>query len=169
MDRNLALEVVRVTEAAALLASRYMGRGDEKLAVDSAIDAMEKAFLSVAVKGKVVNGGISNRSKDKTDDIIVGNIDGTEVDVVIDPLDGKKTCARGGQNAISAVALGEPGAFFNAPPVYMEKIAVGEAAKGIIDIAQPPEINIKRLARIFNIITMYPLKNVFLFGASISF
>ena len=147
MDRNLALEVVRVTEAAALLASRYMGRGDEKLALDSAIDAMEKAFSSVAIKGKVVIGKLNNKRKSIADDIMVGNIDGTEVDVVIDPLDGKTTCARGGQNAISAVALGEPGSFFNAPPVYMEKIAVGEAAKGIIDITQPPEINIKRLAR----------------------
>lgn len=147
MDRNLALEVVRVTEAAALLASRYMGRGDEDLANKSAVEAMLKGFSSVAIDGKVI------MSKGRDDDFFlldgmeVGNKNGNIVDVVVDPLDGRATCVRGGQNAISAVAMGEKGSFLNAPPIYMEKIAVGKDARGIIDITEPPEINIKRLAR----------------------
>ncbi len=148
MDRNLALEVVRVTEAAALLASRYMGRGDEALAFGSAVDAMKNAFSSVAINGKVIIGSLSGDcSKIQNEPVYVGNKSGTEVDVIVNALDGKTTCSRGGQNAVSAVALGEPDSFFKAPNLYMEKIAVGASAKGIIDITESPEINIKRLAR----------------------
>lgn len=143
MDRNLALEVVRVTEAAALFASRYVGRGDENLAHGTAVDAVEKAFASVAIDGKVVLGTLNNGA----DNLHVGNTNGTKADVIVNPLDGKTTCARGGQNAISAVALGEPDSFFKAPPLYMEKIAVSNSVRGVIDITEPPEINIKRLAR----------------------
>ncbi len=148
MDRNLAMEVVRVTEASALFASRYVGRGDEDLAFGSAVEAMDKAFSSVAINGRVVIGNLSGSGDLKSSEIKVGNnLEGTEVDVVVDSLDGRTTCARGGQNAISAVAIGEKGSFFNAPPIYMEKIAVGKSAKGVIDITESPEINIKRLAR----------------------
>ena len=146
MDRNLALEVIRVTEAAALYASRYMGRGDESLASSAAVDAMAKVFTSVSVDGRIVisadneNGMLHAGS-------VVGNQTGLAVDIALNPLEGKTTCANGGQNAISAVAIGERGAFFNAPNIYMEKIAVGADAKGVIDITQPPDINIKRIAR----------------------
>ncbi len=148
MDRNLALEVVRVTEAAALFASRHMGRGDEKSAFGSAVDAMRQAFSSVAINGRVVIGRLDNGDGSVPGEIRVGcNSNGNEADVIVDSLDGKTTCAMGGQNAISAVAIGNKDSFFNAPPVYMEKIAVGESAKGVIDITEPPDINIKRLAR----------------------
>lgn len=145
MDRNLALELVRVTEAAALYASRYMGRGNEKLANQSAIDAMVKVFSSVSVKGKIVISTVDDERLMRN--IEVGTGSGVSIDIVLDPLDGKTTCANGGQNAISAIAIGEPGSFLEVPPIYMEKIAVGPEAKGVIDITQPPHINIKRIAR----------------------
>ncbi len=147
MDRNLALEVVRVTEAAALYASRYMGRGDEELANHSAIEAMAKVFSSVAIDGRIIIAGNDANTTPLGMGSTVGNKNGPEGDVAVDPLDGKTTCASGGQNAIAAVAIGEKGCFFPAPQIYMEKIAVGADAKGVIDITQSPEINIKRIAR----------------------
>lgn len=147
MERNLALEVVRVTEAAALFASRYVGRGDAEGASESAIDAMEKVFSSVSIDGRVV---IGKRDIEMANYTEFGNKNGPEVDIVIDPLDGRMTCARGGQNSISAVGLGERDAFFIPPTLYMEKIAVGADTKGIVDITESPEINIKRVARAKN-------------------
>ncbi|HPA71043.1 MAG TPA: class II fructose-bisphosphatase [Spirochaetota bacterium] len=145
MDRNLALEVVRVTEAAALYASRQMGRGNEELANRSAIDAMAKVFTSVSIKGRIVI------SPDNEGSLVmgteVGTMNGIEVDIALDPLEGKTTCANGGQNSITTIAIGERSCFFKAPPVYMEKIAVGADAKGVIDITQSPQVNIKRIAR----------------------
>ncbi len=79
--------------------------------------------------------------------MLVGTNSGSEVDIAIDPLDGKTTCANGGNNAIAAIAMGEKGDLFSAPQIYMEKIAVGPDARGVVDITQPPEINIKRVAR----------------------
>ncbi len=79
--------------------------------------------------------------------MIVGTNSGSEVDIAIDPLDGKTTCANGGNNAITAIAMGEKDSLFSAPQIYMEKIAVGPEARGVVDITQPPEINIKRVAR----------------------
>lgn len=150
MDRNLALEVVRVTEAAALFASRYAGRGDSDLALRSAVDAMAKVFTSVSISGRVIMSKTGDCSTQISNGKEVGNKNGIEADLVIDALDGRQTCARGGQNSISAVAIGERGAFFNPPSLYMEKIAVGREAKGMIDITEPPEINIKRVARAKN-------------------
>jgi fructose-1,6-bisphosphatase II len=150
MERNLALEVVRVTEAAALFASRYVGRGDAVKAFTSANDAMAKVFSSVSINGKAVIGKQDGGRKDLSNDSEIGNKNGPEVDIVVDPLDGRETCARGGQNSISAVAMGETGAFFIPPTLYMEKIAVGSSVKGIVDITEPPEINIKRVARAKN-------------------
>ena len=147
MERNLALEVVRVTEAAALFASRYAGRGDAAQAVSSSVEAMTKVFESVSVDGKVVIGKSDLGETSLSASFGVGNNTGPQVDVVIDPLDGSITCARGGQNSISAVAMGETGAFFIPPALYMEKIAVGSNVKGIVDITEEPEINIKRVAR----------------------
>lgn len=146
MDRNLALEVVRVTEAAALAASRYMGRGDEDLANRSAVESMAKVFTSVSIDGRIIIGkpdGMGSLSRGTE----VGTKSGPELDIALSPLDGRTTCASGGHNAIAAIAIGERGCFFDAPPLYMEKIAVGREAKGVVDINQPPEINIKRVAR----------------------
>ena len=145
MDRNLALEVVRVTEAAALYASRQMGRGNEELANRSAIDAMAKVFTSVSIKGKIVISPDSEGSLVMGTE--VGTMNGIEVDIALDPLEGKTTCANGGQNSITTIAIGERDCFFKVPPVYMEKIAVGVGAKGVIDITQSPQVNIKRIAR----------------------
>ncbi|MBN2038642.1 MAG: class II fructose-bisphosphatase [Spirochaetes bacterium] len=150
MERNLALEVVRVTEAAALFASRYVGRGDAKKAFASAVDAMEKVIDSVSIAGKVVIGKHNTDNMPLMTNAELGTGNGPEVDIVIDSLDGRMTCARGGQNSISAVTMGEKGAFFIPPTLYMEKIAVGSDAKGIVDITEPPEINIKRIARAKN-------------------
>jgi len=146
MDRNLALEAVRVTEAAALFASRYVGRGTEEKALSSAIDAMKMAFSSVSINGIIITGKGNNINSLSCGEA-VGNKNGPEVDVVVSPLDGTTTCSSGGYNSISAIAIGECGSFLNAPKLYMEKIAVGEDVKGIVDITQPPEINIKRVAR----------------------
>lgn len=147
MDRNLALELVRVTEAASLYASRQMGRGDAELADTSATEAMFNAFSSVSIRGEIIIGETRNGSDLLVKGARVGNNSGPEVDIVPDPLDGKTTCANGGDNALSAIAMGEKGAILRAPRIYMEKIAVGADAKGVVDITQPPEINIKRIAR----------------------
>jgi fructose-1,6-bisphosphatase II len=147
MDRNLALEMVRVTEAAALYASRQMGRGDAELANRSAAEAMAQVFSSVSLKGRIVIGGADFNGNPLQKGSEVGNNTGTEADIALDPLDGRTTCANGGNNAISAIAMGERGSLLNVPPVYMEKIAVGSDARGVIDITQSPEINIKRIAR----------------------
>ncbi|HSV96696.1 MAG TPA: class II fructose-bisphosphatase [Spirochaetota bacterium] len=146
MDRNLALEVVRVTEAAALYASRLMGRGDAELANRAATEAMAKVFLSVSIRGCIVSGGEYGDSPFARG-MMVGTNSGSEVDITIAPLDGKTTCANGGNNAIAAIAMGEKDSLFGAPQIYMEKIAVGPEARGVVDITQPPEINIKRVAR----------------------
>ena len=147
MDRNLALEVIRVTEAAALFAGRFMGRGDDDLAYKSAIDAIKRVISSVPIDGNIICERIVPGDNPLRIGTTIGNKNGPKVDVVIDPLDGTTTCARGGQNSISAVAIGEKGAFLKAPPIYMEKIAVGPEVKGAIDITEPPDINIKRVAR----------------------
>jgi len=145
MDRNLALEVVRVTEAAALYASRQMGRGNEDTANRSAVDAMAKVFSSVSIRGRIViSPDVEELLARGTS---VGTMTGLEVDIALDPLEGKTTCANGGQNSITTIAIGERGCFFEVPPIYMEKIAVGPEAKGVIDIHQSPQINIKRIAR----------------------
>jgi fructose-1,6-bisphosphatase II len=150
MERNLALEVVRVTEAAALFAGRFMGRGDSDRAYKSAVDAMAKVFASVSVNGRVVKGKAGISEELLSTDMIIGTRNGPEVDIIVDALDGRMTCARGGQNSISAVAMGEKGTFFIPPTLYMEKIAVGSDVKGVVDISESPEINIKRVARAKN-------------------
>ena len=147
MNRNLALDVVRVTEAAALFASRFVGRGDESLGNRSAIDAMKKIFSTVPINGRIISEKINPGDTTLQRGTEVGNKEGPEVDIVLDPLDGRSTCASGGHNAISAIAIGDREDFLNAPAIYMEKIAVGSEAKGVIDITQTPEINIKRVAR----------------------
>jgi len=146
MDRNLALEVVRVTEAAALWAARYYGRGDEALASKNAVEAMSKVFSTVSFKGHIISG-INNPDSPLSHGNIIGHAEHPEVDVALTPIDGHATLAQGGYNTISAIAIAEHGSMLNAPPIYMEKIAVGKEGRGVIDITQSPEINIKRVAR----------------------
>ena len=147
MDRNLALEVVRVTEAAALAASRLMGRGDEKAADQAAVDAMRRALNSLAIEGTVV---IGEGERDEAPMLYIGEKvggGGPKVDIALDPLEGTTITAKGGHNALAVVAMAEEGGFLNAPDVYMEKIAVGSGLpEGVVDLDRKPQENLKRLA-----------------------
>lgn len=147
MDRNLALEAVRVTEAAALASARLMGRGDEKAADQAAVDAMRRAFNGLAIDGTVV---IGEGERDEAPMLYigekVGSGQGPEVDIALDPLEGTTICANGGPNALSVIALAERGNFLHCPDTYMDKIAVGPAGKGIIDLDKSPTENLKALA-----------------------
>src|SRR3954462_12438889 len=125
MDRNLALELVRVTEAAALSASLLMGRGDEKAADQAAVDAMREALNSLNIDGTVV---IGEGERDEAPMLYIGEkvgAGGPKVDIALDPLEGTTITAKGGHNALAVIAMAEEGGFLNAPDVYMEKIAVG--------------------------------------------
>jgi fructose-1,6-bisphosphatase II len=149
MDRNLALEVVRVTEAAALASARLMGRGDVAGADRAAVEAMSKAFADIAIDGEVV---IGEGERDRAPKLYVGDRVGRrgegaiEVELAVDPLQGKALCARGGPNAISIVAMGEKGKLLRPPDTYMEKIAVGPCARGAIDLRRSPTENLRRIA-----------------------
>ncbi|MBL7544270.1 MAG: class II fructose-bisphosphatase [Bdellovibrionaceae bacterium] len=149
MERNLALEFVRVTEAAALASSRWMGRGDEKAADQAAVDAMRRAFDSVRIDGTVV---IGEGERDEAPMLYIGEKvgfkgdDSPKIDIALDPLEGTTICATGGVGSISVIALAEQGNFLHAPDTYMDKIACGPAAKGMIDIDKSPTENIHRVA-----------------------
>ncbi|MAI06429.1 MAG: fructose-bisphosphatase class II [Alphaproteobacteria bacterium TMED87] len=150
MERNLALEAVRVTEAAALSASRLMGRGDEKAADQAAVDAMRQALNSLNIEGTVV---IGEGERDEAPMLYigekVGSGEGPKVDIALDPLEGTTITAKGGQNALAVIAMAESGNFLNAPDVYMEKIAVGsEVPNGTVDLDNSPEENLKALASV---------------------
>jgi fructose-1,6-bisphosphatase II / sedoheptulose-1,7-bisphosphatase len=148
MDRNLALEVVRVTEAAALAASRLMGRGDEKAADQAAVDAMRRALNSLAIDGTVK---IGEGERDEAPMLYIGEkvgLGGPKIDIALDPLEGTTITAKGGPNALAVVAMAEEGGFLNAPDVYMDKIAVGaDLPDGVVDLDASPEENLKNLAR----------------------
>lgn len=150
MDRNLALEFVRITEAAALACARYIGGGDEKAADKAAVDAMRKAFDSVQIDGTVV---IGEGERDEAPMLYIGEKvgrrsgDAPAIDIALDPLEGTTICAKGGVGSISVIAVAEQGNFLHAPDTYMEKIACGPAAKGTIDIDASPTENIKRVAK----------------------
>jgi len=148
MDRNLAFELVRVTEAAALAAARWMGRGNREAADKAAVDAMRYALQSVDMDGIVV---IGEGEKDEAPMLFNGERVGKgcppAVDVAVDPIDGTTLLAKGLPNAISCVAVGERGSFFDpAGLFYMNKIAVGPAAKGAIDINASVAENLHRIA-----------------------
>jgi fructose-1,6-bisphosphatase II len=147
MERNLALEVVRVTEAAALSSARWMGLGNEKAADQAAVDAMRRAFDAVPFSGTVV---IGEGERDEAPMLFigerVGGDGGPELDVALDPLEGTTITAQGRANAISVVAIADKGGFLHAPDTYMEKIAVGRRAKGAIDLSLSPEQNLRNIA-----------------------
>jgi fructose-1,6-bisphosphatase class II len=147
MERNLALEVVRATEAAALASSRFIGKGDERMADRAACDAMRKTLNSVAMDGKIVIGeGRQDEAEFLYQGEIVGTGAGPEVDVALDALEGALICALGGPNALSCVALSERGKFLRCPDTYMDKIACGPAGRGVIDLDRSPTDNLKALA-----------------------
>ena len=148
LERNLALEAVRVSEAAALSASRLMGRGDEKAADQAAVDAMSQALNSLNIDGTVV---IGEGERDEAPMLYigekVGSGEGPKVDIALDPLEGTTITAKGGANALAVIAMAESGNFLNAPDVYMDKIAVGpDVPKGVVDLDNSPEDNLKNLA-----------------------
>lgn len=149
MDRNLALEFVRITEAAALSSAKWMGRGEEKAADQAAVDAMRKAFDSVGIDGTVV---IGEGERDEAPMLYIGEKVGLSspgspaIDIALDPLEGTTICATGGVGSISVIAVAEKGGFLHAPDTYMDKIACGPEGKGIIDIDLTPTENIQRLS-----------------------
>ncbi len=147
-DRNLALDLVRVTEAAALAASRWMGRGQKNDADGAAVEAMRKAFDSVAIEGTVV---IGEGEMDEAPMLYIGErvgAGGPAMDIAVDPLEGTSITAKGGPNALAVVALAEHGNFLHAPDIYMDKIAVGGGLPdGVVDLDAPVAENLRNLAR----------------------
>ena len=149
LDRNLALEAVRVTEAAALSASRWMGRGDEKAADQAAVDSMRIALNGMDIAGTVV---IGEGERDEAPMLFIGEKVGTgkgpKIDIALDPLEGTTICATGGSNALAVIAMAVDGGFLNAPDVYMDKIAVGPGLeKNIVNIDNSPQSNLQNLAK----------------------
>jgi fructose-1,6-bisphosphatase II len=147
-DRNLALELVRVTEAGALGAGRLIGRGDKIAADQAAVDAMRSMLDTVAMRGVVV---IGEGEKDEAPMLYngeeVGTGEGAEVDVAVDPLEGTRLTALGMPNAIAVIAVAERGTmFFPGAAVYMEKVAVGSDAADAIDLTLSPTENVRRVA-----------------------
>jgi fructose-1,6-bisphosphatase II len=148
-ERNLALELVRVTEAAALAAGRFMGRGDKEGGDRAAVDAMRLVLNSVEMDGIVV---IGEGEKDEAPMLYNGEALGTGrepmVDIAVDPIDGTRLLALGKGNSLATVALSDRGSMFNPGPlVYMDKIAVGPEAKGSVDIEAPASVNLRSVAR----------------------
>ena len=147
MDRNLALELVRVTEAAALSCGRWVGKGDKLSADQAATEAMRRSLESIGISGTVVIGeGEMDEAPMLYIGEKVGSGNGQEVDIAVDPLEGTNICAKGLNGSIATIALAPRGGFLHAPDMYMEKIAVGPGAKGAIDINLPPAENLRRVA-----------------------
>ena len=149
MDRNLALEAVRVTEFAALAASRLMGRGDEKAADQAAVDAMRRALNSLDIDGKVV---IGEGERDEAPMLYIGEKVGTgngpKIDIALDPLEGTTITAKGGSNALAVMAMADAGGFLHAPDVYMDKLGVGpDLPEGVVDLDNTPEQNLAALSK----------------------
>jgi fructose-1,6-bisphosphatase II len=149
MDRNLAMEVVRVTEMAAIASARLMGRGNKNESDQAAVDAMRRAFDSLYINGTVV---IGEGERDEAPMLYIGekvgrrNPEDPEVDIALDPLEGTNLCAYGRPGGISVVAMAGKGKLLNAPDTYMEKIAVGPRAKGAIDLRRSPSENLHSIA-----------------------
>ena len=148
-DRNLAMELVRVTEAAAMAAARWMGRGDKEGADGAAVDAMRVVLSTVSMDGIVV---IGEGEKDEAPMLFNGERIGTgeppETDIAVDPVDGTTLTAQGRGNAIAVIAVSERGTMFNPGPcVYMEKIAAGREAADVIDITRSPTENLVAIAK----------------------
>ena len=148
-DRNLALELVRATEAAALAAGRWMGRGDKIGADQAAVDAMRLSLNSIVMDGVVVIGeGEKDEAPMLYNGEVLGSGDPPPVDIALDPVDGTRLTSLGLPGALSVVALSERGTmYFPGSIVYMNKIAVGPEAKGVIDINAPVEENLQKVAQ----------------------
>lgn len=153
MDRNLALNIVRVTEAAALSSARFLGRGDKNAADQAAVDGMRKMFDTLNIDGIVV---IGEGEMDEAPMLYIGEQIGRcintslKVDIAVDPVDGTTAVAKGLPNAIAVVAMAPRGCLLHAPDMYMDKIAVGPKAAGKIHIDAPVEENLNAVARALN-------------------
>src|SRR5271165_3174055 len=147
-DRNLALELVRVTEAAAIASARWIGRGQKNDADGAAVEAMRKAFDHVAIDGTVV---IGEGEMDEAPMLYIGEkvgYGGPAMDIAVDPLEGTTLTAKGGPNALTVVAMAETGHFLHAPDIYMEKIAVGGGLPSdLVHLEAPVLENLQNLAR----------------------
>ncbi|WP_061780510.1 class II fructose-bisphosphatase [Sphingomonas sanguinis] len=148
LDRVLVLEMVRVTEAAAIAASTLVGRGDEKAADAAAVEAMRAALNELDMDGTVV---IGEGERDEAPMLFIGEKVGTgngpEIDIALDPLEGTTICAKAGPNSLAVLAIAEKGHLLNAPDVYMDKIAVGPGyPAGVIDLNRSPSDNIRAIA-----------------------
>ncbi len=150
MDRELALNIVRVTEAAALGCAKYMGRGNKEIADQAAVDGMRSMFQVLDINGTVV---IGEGEMDEAPMLYIGEKIGRccegnpEIDIAVDPLDGTNLVAKGLPNALSVVAVAPKGCLLHAPDMYMDKIAAGPRGVGVIDITAPLEANIRNLAK----------------------
>ena len=147
MDRNLAIELVRVSEFAALAASKHIGRGNEKAADQAAVDAMRKCLNSLTISGTVV---IGEGERDEAPMLYIGEevgAGGPQLDIALDPLEGTTITANGGENAMAVIALSQKGGFLNAPDVYMKKISANTQNQKIISLQHDLKSNIKELAQ----------------------
>src|SRR5713226_6713697 len=149
LERVLTLEIVRVTERAAVSAARLTGRGNEKAADQAAVDAMRRELNKLPIDGTVV---IGEGERDEAPMLFigetVGNKHGPKVDIAVDPLEGTTLCAKNMPGAIATMAMAEEGTLLNAPDVYMEKIAIGPGYPvGLVDLDAPAEENIRKLAK----------------------
>lgn len=151
MERSLTMELVRVTEGAALSSARWMGRGKKDEADDAATEAMREVFNTVPMRGTVV---IGEGEMDEAPMLYIGEKLGTGqgplVDVAVDPVEGTETLAAGGWNALAVLAIADKGNLLHAPDMYMDKIAVGPEAVGVIDINAPVIDNLKAVAKAKN-------------------
>ena len=147
-ERNIALELVRITETAALAAAKFMGRGDKNGADGAAVEGMRKAFEKVNIRGEIV---IGEGELDEAPMLYIGEKVGTgygpSFDIAVDPLDGTSLIAKGLPNAIAVIAMAKQGCMLKAPDTYMEKIIVGPKAKGAIDITKSVTENLHSVAK----------------------
>jgi len=147
MDRNLALEFVRVTEAAAIASSQWIGRGDKHAADGAAVKQMRNRFNQIEFRGKIV---IGEGKKDKAPELfngeIVGKGIGVELDIAVDPLECTDSVAHGRYNALAIVVAGAAGSLLRAPDTYVQKIVVGKAASGVVDLDAPVADNLRKAA-----------------------
>ncbi|MGB0383000.1 MAG: fructose-bisphosphatase class II family protein, partial [Alphaproteobacteria bacterium] len=153
LNRVLTLEIVRVTEAAAVACFGLIGRGDEKAADQAAVDAMRRALNNLPIDGTVV---IGEGERDEAPMLFIGEKvgtgDGPKVDIALDPLEGTTLCAKAMPNSIATIAMAEGGSLLHAPDVYMDKIAVGPGfPEGIVDLDRDPADNILALAEAKNV------------------
>lgn len=153
MDRNLVLNLARVTEAAALNGAKWLGRGDKNAADQAAVDSMRKMFDTIDISGTVV---IGEGEIDEAPMLYIGekigqrHEDSPKIDIAVDPLDGTNAVAKGGTDAIAVLAVAPEGHLLNAPDMYMNKLAVGPKGKGVVSIEKPIEDNLIALSKALN-------------------